>query len=99
MSTIRELVAPRLLGAPKSPDLSPEDLQKLSDHLGTDSLKYLTLDALTSAIGASKDELCLGCLTGEYPTPWGNALFKEALRTKDQPQNGRTYEHAVMPTS
>ncbi|MEF8830848.1 MAG: amidophosphoribosyltransferase, partial [Halobacteriales archaeon] len=32
-----------------------------------DSLAYISTDAVASAIGASRSDLCLGCVTGEYP--------------------------------
>jgi amidophosphoribosyltransferase len=34
---------------------------------GADSLGYLSLDGLVTATGRKRDEMCLGCLTGEYP--------------------------------
>ncbi|HVR75014.1 MAG TPA: amidophosphoribosyltransferase [Planctomycetota bacterium] len=98
MSTVSELFAPKLLGTEPREVLSAEDLKKLSDDLGTDSLRYLTLDELKRAIGPPNNELCLGCLTGKNPTPWGEKLYAEALRLKDTPQAGRTYEKMVAPT-
>lgn len=35
--------------------------------IGADSLYYISLDGLISAIGIPKDDLCTGCLTGIYP--------------------------------
>ena len=99
MSTVRELFVPRLLGIQPQGDLSEEELKKLSDDLGTDSLRYLTLEALTQAIDLPEDKLCLGCLTGRYPTPWGGKLYEQALRTQDRAGTGRTYEKAVVPGS
>jgi amidophosphoribosyltransferase len=92
MSTVGELFAPRLLGPQPKPALSEAEQKKLAADLGTDSLRYLTLDELTRAIGAPENELCLGCLTGRYPTPWGDRLYQTALRLKDGPQDKRTYE-------
>lgn len=34
---------------------------------GADSLGYLSLDGLIAATGRKREEMCLGCLTGEYP--------------------------------
>jgi amidophosphoribosyltransferase len=99
MSTVSELFAPKLLGAQPRSELSAAELAKLSDDLGTDSLRYLSLDELTRAIGPPHNELCLGCLTGRYPTPWGDRLYQEALRLKDRPQEKRTYEVPVGPGS
>lgn len=97
MSTVSELFAPKLLGTEPRQALSPEELKRLSDNLGTDSLRYLTLDELTRAIGGPENELCLGCLTGKYPTPWGDRLYQRALQLKDNPQDRRTYEAEAAP--
>ena len=39
-----------------------------------------------------ENELCLGCLTGKYPTDWGNRVYRRAVKVKDDPQAGRAYE-------
>lgn len=43
-----------------------EDIAKM---LTADSLGYISVDGLVDAIGHSASDLCLGCLTGEYPLP------------------------------
>ncbi len=43
-----------------------EDIAKM---LTADSLGYISVDGLVDAIGHSANDLCLGCLTGEYPLP------------------------------
>jgi amidophosphoribosyltransferase len=43
--------------------------EDVAGHLGADSVAYLSLEGMFSAIGVSGDELCSACLTGEYPTP------------------------------
>jgi amidophosphoribosyltransferase len=40
---------------------------EIADEVGADSLSYLSLDAVTAAIGKSEADLCAGCVTGEYP--------------------------------
>ncbi|WP_020220565.1 amidophosphoribosyltransferase [Halarchaeum acidiphilum] len=40
---------------------------EIADEIGADSLSYLSIDAVTEAIGRSHADLCLGCVTGEYP--------------------------------
>ena len=96
MSTVSELFAPKHLETPVRGALSDEEYEKLRTDLGTDSVRYLTVDELTQAIGTPENELCLGCLTGKYPSPWGDRMYKEALRTKDDPEQGRTYERLVL---
>ncbi len=47
--------------------------EEISRLIGADSLKYLSLGGLVSAIGFEKSELCLGCLTGRYPVRIGRS--------------------------
>jgi amidophosphoribosyltransferase len=42
-------------------------LEEIRRKIGADTLLYQSLDDLTKAIGLGKDQLCLACLTGEYP--------------------------------
>jgi hypothetical protein len=35
--------------------------------IGADSLGYLSLDGLVAVSGRKRKEMCLGCLTGDYP--------------------------------
>ena len=55
MATHDELIAANLT--------IPEICRKI----GADSLGYLSKEALVAATGRRRDEMCLGCLTGEYP--------------------------------
>jgi len=45
-------------------DRSVEDIR---GAIGADSLSYLSIDAITDALGKADADLCLGCVTGEYP--------------------------------
>jgi amidophosphoribosyltransferase len=42
--------------------------KQIAKHIKANSLKYPTIEDLIDAIGKPKKELCLGCLTGHYPT-------------------------------
>jgi len=42
-------------------------LEEIRRHLGADSLAYITLDNLKSAIGVASGGFCDACLTGRYP--------------------------------
>ncbi len=53
-----ELIAARL------PD--PQDIARV---VGVDSLHYLSLDGLISAINLPRNTFCTGCFTGTYPVP------------------------------
>jgi amidophosphoribosyltransferase len=56
MATKRELIA------------SDKEVEEIRKTLGVDSLGYLSVDSLVECIGIERDQLCLGCLTCEYPT-------------------------------
>ncbi|GAB3418548.1 amidophosphoribosyltransferase [Haloparvum alkalitolerans] len=55
MATREELIAA---------DRSTEEIR---EAVGADSLSYLSIDAVAEALDASRADLCLGCVTGEYP--------------------------------
>jgi amidophosphoribosyltransferase len=40
---------------------------EIRETVGADSLSYLSIDAVADALGETRDDLCLGCVTGEYP--------------------------------
>ncbi len=41
---------------------------EIAEHLGADSLAYLSLEGLLEAVDAPNAGFCSACLTGEYPT-------------------------------
>ncbi|HTV91165.1 MAG TPA: amidophosphoribosyltransferase [Verrucomicrobiae bacterium] len=41
--------------------------EQIREKADADSLGYLSLDGLVAATGRKREEMCLGCLTGEYP--------------------------------
>lgn len=69
----------------------PEQIAKV---IGADSVNYQSMDGFVKATGMQKDELCFGCVTGEYPTPlaqrlanWMHRKFENGYEEK-----GRIYE-------
>lgn len=55
MATYPELIAHRL------------SIEEIRQHLGADSLAYLSLEGLIRASGQRSKEFCTGCFTGKYP--------------------------------
>jgi amidophosphoribosyltransferase len=68
-------------------DTAPEDtlianahsVEQIVSIVGADSLGYLSLDGLNSAIGLPDNQLCNACFHGRYPVPIGGVLEKFAL--------------------
>jgi amidophosphoribosyltransferase len=93
MSTVGELLLPSY-----EKDLNPENtdqkiLDKIAKDLGADSLIYQTLPGLVKSIGLPKEDLCMGCLTGDYPTECGKSTYCKALKEFKSGKKGkRTYE-------
>ncbi len=46
---------------------SQNTVEEIREHIGADSLAYLSLPAMVEATGACADEFCLACFNGEYP--------------------------------
>jgi amidophosphoribosyltransferase len=42
-------------------------VEEVCDHIGADSLAYLSTEAVADVLGRERADLCLGCVTGEYP--------------------------------
>lgn len=41
--------------------------EEIRGEIGADSLAYLSIDAIAAALDERREDLCLGCVTGEYP--------------------------------
>jgi len=55
-------------------------VQEIAKLITSDTLGYITIEGLVNAIGHKTSDLCLGCLTGEYPVP----IQGEKLRFQKQ---------------
>jgi amidophosphoribosyltransferase len=42
-------------------------VEEIAEHIGADSLAYLSLEAMVAATGTCTDDFCLACFNGEYP--------------------------------
>ncbi len=56
-------------------ELDPEQIRQ---RIGADSLGYLSQEGLVEAIGLARQDLCMACLDGQYPT--GEPLEERAGR-------------------
>ncbi len=70
------------------------DEDEIARMIGADAVCYQTIDGLVKATGLRKNELCLGCLTCEYPTPLAQQMadkVKQKVLAKEK-EMGRIYE-------
>jgi len=73
------------------------EAEEVAKRVGADAVNYQSADGLVRATGLSRNELCLGCITGKYPTPMAQKLADEM---KERFENGyneteRIYEVAI----
>ncbi len=55
-----------------------DDINKIKDYLGVDSLEYLTIEELLSCVeNTGKDNYCTACFSGSYPTKVDFTFKKE----------------------
>lgn len=102
MSTRDELVAPQFADLPGG-GLSLDAQQRLAEELGADSLRYLPVESLARSIGLAEERLCRACVTGSYPTPYGQELYRLDGEGPTCHNNGaggvRTYERRPVPAA
>ncbi len=54
-------------------------IPQIQEHIGADSLGYLSLEGLMRATGGAERDFCSACFTGDYPIPIQLELDKAAL--------------------
>lgn len=92
MSTLGELFAPAWL----TKGYSQEDLDwvsvEMAAQLEADTLRYLPVADIAPSIGLPHNDLCLACVTGEYPSEAGAKIYdQERLNGRDR-RAGRAYD-------
>jgi len=48
---------------------SRQEVEEIRQHIGADSLAYLSLEGLMRAVEQPRESLCTACFSGEYPMP------------------------------
>jgi len=96
MSTLGELFAPRFIDARHGVRPDRPTLHRMAAVLGINSLRYLAVEDIGSCLGMDGCLLCLGCVTGRYPTVWGKKLLCAAKRNLARGKGGRTYEQLAV---
>ncbi len=70
---------------------TPEEIAKI---IGADSVCYQSIENFVKATGFRKEELCLACVTGKYPTPLAQKIADEMKKRflEGYTETGRLYE-------
>jgi amidophosphoribosyltransferase len=55
--------------------------KKVAEYIGADSVTYPTVEDNIECVGKPRNELCLACLTGEYPLPAAQEIWNK-LKTR-----------------
>lgn len=96
MSTFSELIARKFEKetSPLKEDVGEGTEEKIAREIGADSLKYQSIEGLVKGIGLEdgKQSLCTACITGEYPTPFGQKLVEKATTDFQNGVKKRAYE-------
>jgi len=68
--------------------------EEVAKIIGADAVCYQSIENLIKATGFSRDQLCLGCITGKYPTPLAQKIADEMKQRflKGYEETGRLYE-------
>jgi len=77
----------QLIGAKQS-------AEEIAQTIGADAVCYQSLEGLVRATGLNRDQLCLGCVTGKYPTPLAQKIADEMKKRfmEGHEETGRLYE-------
>jgi amidophosphoribosyltransferase len=59
-------------------------VEEIRDHIGADSMAYVSLEGLVAATNQPSDRLCKACFTGSYPV----ALPDPGHRGKEMLESG-----------
>lgn len=73
-----ELLARKFFHTPDEPTV--EEFENLAAYLKVASIQYVTIEQMIRALRVDVKDMCLGCITGTYPTPCGQEKFKQQLK-------------------
>lgn len=77
---------------------SKHDPDEIAKIIGADDLRYQKIGDFIETTGFNRDQLCLGCVTGRYPTPLAQKIADEMKKKflEGHETKGRLYEIAEV---
>lgn len=82
MATYRQLIG------------SNHNAKEIAEIIDADAVCYQSIEGLVQASGNNRDQLCLGCITGKYPTPLAQKMADNMKQRfiNGYAEKGRIYE-------
>ena len=76
---------------------SNNNSEEIAKIIGADAVCYQSIDGLVRATGQKRNQLCLACITGEYPTPLAQKMADEMKKKflNGYQEKGRIYETCI----
>ena len=73
---------------------SKHKAEEIAEIIDADTVNYQSLEGFVKATGFTRDNQCLGCITGEYPTPLAQKMANAMKERFEQgyKELGRIYE-------
>ena len=73
---------------------SNHNADEIAKIIGADAVCYQSIENLVRATGLTREQLCLGCITGNYPTPLAQKMADEMKKRffNGYKETGRIYE-------
>ena len=73
---------------------SKHSTEEIAEIIGADAVCYQSIEGLIRATGFSRDQLCMACITGKYPTPLAQRIADEMKKRFQEgyEETGRLYE-------
>ena len=75
---------------------SKHTAEEIAKTIGADAVCYQSIEGFVKATGFRRDQLCLACVTGKYPTPLAQRIADETKKKflEGYKEKGRLYEIA-----
>jgi amidophosphoribosyltransferase len=73
---------------------SKHEAEEIAEIIRADAVCYQSIDGLVKAIGFKRDQLCMACVTGKYPTPLAQRIADTMKKRflEGHEETGRLYE-------
>jgi amidophosphoribosyltransferase len=75
---------------------SKHTAEEIAKIIGADAVCYQSIEGFVKATGFNRDQLCLACVTGKYPTPLAQKIADDMKKKflEGYEEKGRLYEIA-----